>query len=300
MEILDQIAALRTLTADWRRAGLRIALVPTMGNLHAGHLELVRVALTRADRVITSSFVNPLQFGPAEDFARYPRTPWRDAELLRAGGCHCLFAPDEAEVYPRGRMNQTRVEVPILSDMLCGATRPGHFAGVATVVAKLFNMAQPDLALFGEKDFQQLLIIRRLAADLNLPIEVVGVPIVREPDGLALSSRNAYLTEAERAIAPRLHATLREAATALLEGRSIASAERDATARLRAAGFQPDYFCVRRRADLGSVGPGDRELVIVAAAALGKARLIDNLIVELPAALPTTLADQDGGPPLGA
>lgn len=289
MQIIDQIPPLRALIGEWREAHLRIALVPTMGNLHAGHLELVRVALTHADRVVTSSFVNPLQFGAGEDFARYPRTPWRDAELLRASGCHCLFAPEEAEVYPNGREGQTRVEVLDLSDILCGASRPGHFHGVATVVTKLFNMVAPDLALFGEKDFQQLLIIRRLTADLNLPISIIGVPTMREPDGLALSSRNSYLTADEQAVAPRLYGILRAAATALLDGQPIPVAEREAQAALAAAGFLPDYLSVRRRNNLAPAHAQDHALVIVAAARLGKARLIDNLTVDLAPEPSTTL-----------
>lgn len=277
MQIIEQIASLRGIINDWRRVGLRIALVPTMGNLHAGHLELVRVALTRADRVVASSFVNPLQFGAGEDFARYPRTPARDAALLDGAGCHALFAPAEAEVYPRGRDGLTRVEVPGISDILCGASRPGHFQGVATVVTKLFNMVQPDLALFGEKDYQQLLVIRRLTADLDLPIDIVGVPTVREADGLAMSSRNGYLTPAERAIAPRLYAALGLAARQLMDGQPVAAAEHAALAALAGAGFTPDYVSVRRQDDLAPAGPSDRALVILAAARLGNARLIDNL-----------------------
>lgn len=290
MQIIDRISELRRLVAQWRAEGQRVALVPTMGNLHAGHLELVRSALAVADRVVTSIFVNPLQFGAGEDFAHYPRTPWRDTELLRAGGCHCLFAPEETEVYPQGREEQTRVVVPAtLSETLCGASRPGHFDGVATVVAKLFNMVQPHLALFGEKDYQQLLIIRRLTADLNLPVEVLGVPIVREPDGLAMSSRNGYLTPEERAIAPRLHESLRLAATALRDGQPMAMAERSAVAALTAAGFAPDYVSVRRREDLAPAGEDDAAVIILAAAVLGRARLIDNLAVDLTPEPPSTL-----------
>jgi pantoate--beta-alanine ligase len=282
MHSVHQIPPLRALIADWRRAGLRIALVPTMGNLHRGHLVLVGEALARADRVVTSVFVNPLQFGPAEDFDSYPRTLEQDAALLDEAGNHALFAPLEREVYPNGRDGCTRVEVPGLSDQLCGASRPGHFSGVATVVAKLFNMVQPDLALFGEKDFQQLLVIRRMTADLNLPVEIIGVPTVREADGLAMSSRNGYLTPAERALAPRLHATLRQAAEALRDGVGAAEVEREALQSLAAAGFRPDYVSVRRRDDLAPVqGAAGGALVVLAAARLGAARLIDNLSVDV-------------------
>lgn len=284
MQTIHEIVPMRAQVSDWHRSGLRVGLVPTMGNLHAGHLTLVREALARADRVVVSVFVNPLQFGADEDLAAYPRTPVEDASALRAAGCHCLFAPGEDEVYPRGRTQQTLIEVPDISDVLCGASRPGHFRGVATVVAKLFNMVQPDLAVFGEKDFQQLLVIRRMTAELCFPVSIVGVPIVREPDGLALSSRNAYLSEQERAAAPALYAALRRLAERLDAGEDPADAEWDAARELSAAGFKPDYVSVRRRADLATAGPDDRELVILAAAWLGKARLIDNLCVDLSAA----------------
>ncbi len=281
MHIANDIPRLRALVADWRRAGQRIALVPTMGNLHDGHLSLVRDALGRADRVVASVFVNPLQFGPTEDFASYPRTLERDRVRLAGAGAHCLFAPGESEVYPNGRDGQTRVEVPGISTILCGASRPGFFQGVATVVAKLFNMVQPDVAVFGEKDYQQLLVIRRMVADLNLPIDVVGAPIVREPDGLAMSSRNAYLSAEERAVAPALWSALRHTAGAIRAGCARADAESDAARMLAAAGFRPDYVCVRRAIDLEPVGPDDRDLIILAAAHLGRARLIDNLAVRL-------------------
>ncbi len=282
MQIIHEIAPLREQVDDWRRAGLRVGLVPTMGNLHAGHLALVRDALTRADRVVTSIFVNPLQFGPGEDLDAYPRTPGRDVELLADVGNHCLFAPTEQEVYPMGRNGQSYVEVPRLSDLLCGASRPGHFRGVATVVAKLFNMVAPDLALFGEKDYQQLIIIRRMTADLNLPLEIVGHPTIREPDGLAMSSRNGYLTPVERDKAPLLWAHLQRLTDALRAGQPISDAEWDTARALAAAGFKPDYVSVCRRADLDHPGRGDSALVVLAAAYLGKARLIDNLEFDLP------------------
>ncbi len=287
MEQVERLMALREQRAQWQRSGLRVGFVPTMGNLHAGHLSLVREARSRADRVVASIFVNPLQFGAGEDFASYPRTLERDAEMLREAGCDLLFAPTEAEVYPHGRDDQTFVEVPGLSEQLCGASRPGHFRGVATVVLKLFNMVQPEVAIFGEKDFQQLLVIRRLVEELDLPIEVIGAPTQREPDGLAMSSRNGYLNAEERAIAPRLRAALLAAAGRLIEGVGCAEVERETLSALAAAGFTPDYVSVRRRLDL--LPPGlerraaeDRALIILAAARLGRARLIDNLACDLP------------------
>lgn len=218
MNIVEQLNDLRNQVRAWRTAGERVGFVPTMGNLHEGHITLVREALQRVPRVVVSIFVNPLQFGPTEDLAAYPRTPEQDQARLAEAGCHLLFAPSVATMYPNGQAVQTRVEVPGLSDILCGASRPGHFIGVATVVCKLFNMVQPDLALFGEKDFQQLLVIRRMVADLAMPVEVSGVPIVREPDGLAMSSRNGYLSVGERAQAPSLYRTLTAAAQQLVAG----------------------------------------------------------------------------------
>jgi pantoate--beta-alanine ligase len=286
MQQIEQLAALRQQRSDWRQAGLRVALVPTMGNLHEGHLSLVRIATEHADRVVATIFVNPLQFGQGEDFAAYPRTLARDAAMLRDAGCDLLFAPDESEVYPRPRDQLTFVEVPGLSDQLCGASRPGHFRGVATVVAKLFNMVQPEVAIFGEKDFQQLLVIRRLVEDLNLPIELIGAPIVREPDGLAMSSRNGYLSAAERALAPSLHASLVAAAARLHQGAQCAEVESATMQALAEAGLKPDYVSVRRRSDLAAPNPDlasaeDQALIILAAAQLGRARLIDNLACDL-------------------
>ncbi|WP_295448508.1 pantoate--beta-alanine ligase [uncultured Thiodictyon sp.] len=285
MNIVEDLNDLRTQVRTWRAAGERIAFVPTMGNLHEGHITLVREARQRARRVIASIFVNPLQFGPTEDLAAYPRTPQRDQTLLAVAGCDLLFAPGVATMYPQGQEAQTRVEVPGVSDLLCGASRPGHFIGVATVVCKLLNMVQPDLALFGEKDFQQLLIIRRMVADLNLPVEIAGVPTVREPDGLAMSSRNGYLSAAERTQAPALYRALTAAAQGLAAGRPAPEVESTATAMIAAAGLRPDYVSVRRAADLGEPAASDRELVVLAAAYLGRARLIDNLSVTHPGGL---------------
>ena len=277
MELVEQIPTLRARVATWRRADQRVAFVPTMGNLHAGHLALVREALRLADRVVVSIFVNPLQFGPTEDFGAYPRTLEQDCALLEAAGTHLLFAPPVAAVYPRGQAGQTRVEVPGISDILCGASRPGHFVGVATVVCKLFNMVQPDLAVFGEKDFQQLLVIRLMTQDLSLPVAIQGLATVREPDGLAMSSRNGYLTREERARAPALYQTLLRAGERLRAGVAIAEVERLAAEEISAAGFGPDYCSVRRAGDLALAGSEDRELVVLVAARLGRARLIDNL-----------------------
>ena len=275
------VADLRERVRAWRVAGERIAFVPTMGNLHAGHLSLVRAGRMHADRVVASIFVNPLQFGPSEDLDAYPRTLDADRRQLEASGCDLLFTPSVDEVYPRGQDSQTRVEVPGISDILCGASRPGHFVGVATVVCKLLNMVQPDVALFGEKDFQQLLVIRRLVEDLALPVEVVGVPTARESDGLAMSSRNGYLTPEERALAPALYRVLNATAEAMRAGEPIERAERAGLDALAAAGLRPDYLSVRRAEDLAPAGPEDRALVILAAAYLGRARLIDNLRVDL-------------------
>lgn len=280
MEIVTTIAAVRERVAAWRGRGERVAFVPTMGNLHEGHLELVHRAKGLAERALVSIFVNPLQFGPAEDFASYPRTLARDSALLAGVGADLLFVPPVTEMYPRPPSAQTRVEVPALSDVLCGASRPGHFVGVATVVCKLFNLVQPEVALFGEKDFQQLAVIRRMVEDLCLPVEIVGVSTVREPDGLAMSSRNGYLEPAERARAPALYRALREAAAAVAaEGQDLEAIERRASAAIDAAGLRTDYVSVRRASDLAPPGPGDEDLVILAAAYLGRARLIDNLRV---------------------
>ena len=284
MDIVEQLSDLRTQVHAWRSAGERVGFVPTMGNLHAGHMTLVREALKLAPRVVASIFVNPLQFGPAEDLAAYPRTPAQDQARLAAAGCHLLFAPTVATMYPHGQETQTRVEVPGASDILCGASRPGHFVGVATVVCKLFNMVQPDLALFGEKDFQQLLVIRRMVADLAIPVEVIGVPTVREPDGLALSSRNGYLSDSERSQAPGLYRALSAASRQLVAGRPVPEVEAGTADAIREAGLRPDYVSVRRARDLAEPSETDRELVILAAAYLGRTRLIDNLRVTRPGA----------------
>ncbi|MDH5784880.1 MAG: pantoate--beta-alanine ligase [Chromatiales bacterium] len=282
MEIVTTIAELRAQRHQWLLAGERVAFVPTMGNLHAGHIKLVTEAKRVAERVVVSIFVNPLQFGANEDLDAYPRTPEADQARLREAGADLLFLPQEAEVYPNGREGVTRVEVPGLSDLLCGASRPGHFRGVATVVSKLFNMVQPDLALFGEKDYQQLTVLRRMTADLNIPVEIIGVATERESDGLAMSSRNGYLTPEERSVAPALYRTLLGVAEKLRNGENnFDSIEVAASAELVAAGLRPDYVAIRRAAELGSPDSGERQLVVLAAAHLGRARLIDNLLINL-------------------
>lgn len=281
MQTVHAIAELRIQVAAWKRAGERVAFVPTMGNLHRGHIRLVERARELAPRTIASIFVNPMQFGPSEDFAAYPRTLEEDSRQLDAAGLDLLFAPALAVVYPRPLDNMTQVTVPELPAVLCGASRPTHFNGVTTVVSKLFNMAQPDVAVFGEKDWQQLVIIRRLVVDLDFPIEIVGVPTVREADGLALSSRNGYLSAEQRAIAPTLYETLRATAARLRSGeQNFMALEDEARARLAKAGFRPDYFEIRRPHDLQRPTPEDAaDLRIFAAAWLGRARLIDNLAV---------------------
>ncbi|MEJ1402708.1 MAG: pantoate--beta-alanine ligase [Candidatus Sedimenticola sp. (ex Thyasira tokunagai)] len=278
MITVETVSALREKVTGWRAKGEKIALVPTMGNLHAGHLGLVSEARQLADRVVVSIFVNPLQFGAGEDFASYPKTEAEDVEKLTISATDLLFLPDVKTIYPKPQTEQTRIEVPGISDILCGASRPGHFAGVATVVCKLFNMVQPDLAIFGEKDFQQLVVIRRMVEDLSLPVTIHGHATVRESDGLALSSRNSYLTADERTSAPALYRALQETAAALKEGnRDYDRLQEEAMERLEAAGFRRDYFQIRRSHDLTSPSRDERSLVIVAAAYLGRARLIDNL-----------------------
>ena len=278
METVSTIAAVRERVRRWRAEGRRIAFVPTMGNLHLGHVSLIEAARRHGDRFVASIFVNPMQFGPNEDFAHYPRTPAQDARMLTEAGCDLMFMPDVAEIYPNGSDRATRIEVPGLSSVLCGEFRPGHFEGVATVVAKLFHIVEPDAAVFGEKDFQQLTLIRRMVADLCMPVTVIAAPTVREPDGLAMSSRNQYLTEEERRKAPIIHQTLLAAVERLRAGeRAFAEIEREGTEALEGAGLRPDYFAVRRADDLSDPEDGTKHLVVLTAARLGRARLIDNL-----------------------
>jgi pantoate--beta-alanine ligase len=280
MQRVSSIEQLRQSVAAWRAAGDRIALVPTMGNLHDGHMALFRQAYKHAKRLIVSSFVNPMQFGPSEDYERYPRTPDADSDILRRSGCDILFAPEVNEVYPRGLAFATRVQVPGFSEILDGEFRPGHFEGVASVVMRLFSMVQPDVAIFGEKDYQQLLVIRRMTSDLFLPVEIIGSPTVRAPDGLALSSRNIYLSEDERAIAPKLYEELRRVAVAIdtddESAKDLQALETEARRNLRAFGFKVEYFTIRSANTLLTPSLSESELVILVAARLGRARLIDN------------------------
>ncbi|UUD63256.1 pantoate--beta-alanine ligase [Pseudomonas seleniipraecipitans] len=278
MNTVKTVRELRSAVAQARAEGKQIGLVPTMGNLHAGHAALVEKAAQRADFVVASIFVNPMQFGPAEDLDKYPRTLQADQQRLIDAGCHLLFHPDVEEMYPGGTGEQTRITVPGVSEGLCGASRPGHFEGVATVVAKLFNMVQPDLAVFGQKDFQQLAVIRTLVRDLNMPIQIIGEPTVRADSGLALSSRNGYLSDEQRDAATVLYRSLQDIALAIQAGRRdlpelIAHAQRQHAE----AGLRADYLEVREAQSLREVSAGDRELVVLVAAYLGNTRLIDNL-----------------------
>ncbi|MDN5369726.1 MAG: pantoate--beta-alanine ligase [Shewanella sp.] len=273
-----KIEEIRARIKTWKNKGESVAFVPTMGNLHAGHISLITEGRRRADHVVASIFVNPMQFGPNEDLAGYPRTLEADQQKLVEAGCELLFLPMPEIIYPRGLAAQTFVEVPGISEQLCGATRPGHFRGAATIVCKLFNIVQPDIALFGRKDYQQLQIIRTMVEDLSLPVEVMGVDTVRESSGLALSSRNGYLTAEERAKAPALKRTLDDLAEAIKAGNAVDSAINSAKAALQAAGLTPDYIELRQAQTLTPATDKDKELVLLAAAYLGKARLIDNLV----------------------
>lgn len=283
MKTEHTIQGLRDALRQARRDGKRIGFVPTMGNLHAGHISLIHAARARCDIVVASVFVNPTQFGANEDFGSYPRTLEEDARLLTEAACDLLFAPAAQEMYTNGRNQTTSVHVAELGKELCGAHRPGHFDGVSTVVSKLFNIVQPDMAFFGEKDFQQLAIVRRMTRELDFPIEIVGVPTARAEDGLALSSRNGYLSPEERQQAPMLYRTLCQLRDAITYGqREYAMLADAARLHLQKSGFEPDYVEIRRRSDLLLPEPGDRELVILLAARLGKTRLIDNLNVDVP------------------
>ena len=284
MQTITTIADLREIILSWKADGVRVALVPTMGNLHEGHLRLVEEAHANADHIVVSIFVNPMQFADASggDFDLYPRTLEADERKLSDLGVEVdvVFTPSVEEVYPNGLEQETRIEVPDLSDILCGEFRPGHFVGVATVVAKLFNMVQPDVAVFGEKDFQQLLVIRRMVSDLCFPIEIIGVPTVREHDRLAMSSRNHYLSPDERDKAAMLNRVLLEVKHSIKDGsRDFGGLEGNAIGKLEQSGFKPEYFTVRRTEDLQPPSGDDHSLVVLAAAWLGKARLIDNIRV---------------------
>ena len=279
MNPVHSVAQLRAALGRARQEGKRIGLVPTMGNLHEGHIALVEMALQRTDYVVVSIFVNPLQFGANEDLDSYPRTLAEDQRKLLDAGAHMVFAPNVSEMYPEGMDGHTLISVPVVSEGLCGASRPGHFDGVSTVVSKLLNMVQPDVAVFGEKDFQQLAVIRKMVHDLCLPVQVMGAPIVRATDGLALSSRNGYLDDAQRRVAPVLHQTLQYIEQQLQTGRQdFPALIEEATVMLIDAGFKPDYLDLRDAVSLQPATPDTRDFAILAAAFLGNTRLIDNLL----------------------
>jgi len=282
MQVCQQVSQLRQILDKERLDGKRIAFVPTMGNLHEGHLQLIRLARQHADFVVASIFVNPLQFGLNEDWEQYPRTLETDSAMLIAEGCDLLFCPAEQEMYPNGMETQTKVEVPTMTNILCGAARPGHFLGVTTVVAKLFNMVQPNTAIFGIKDYQQLAVIRRMVEDLCIPVDIIAAPIARADDGLALSSRNGYLTADERPRAVALYQALCQARDALASGRrDYAGIEQEASETLARAGMRPDYFSIRQAKTLEPARAADRELVLLGAVYIGKTRLIDNVTVQI-------------------
>jgi len=279
MKTLHSIADLRAQVAAWKAQRQSVAFVPTMGNLHAGHISLIKLAQQHAEHVVCSIFVNPLQFAAGEDFATYPRTLEADSQQLLAAGNDLLFVPSVATIYPLALELQTQVSVPVVSDILCGASRPGHFTGVATVVCKLLNMVQPDKAIFGEKDFQQLHVIRRMVSDLCMPVDIISGSIARAADGLALSSRNSYLTAAERARAPQLYASLRAMAEQLAAGEKWVLVQGRIERELSEAGFVLDYLALRDAQTLQEPHAATTSAVILVAAWLGQTRLIDNLLL---------------------
>lgn len=282
MQVVHTKQELAEQIAEWRHHGDHVALVPTMGNLHAGHVALVELAREHAERVIVSIFVNPTQFGEGEDFEDYPRTLERDARRLKTTAADLIFAPSVETVYPFGLEAATVVSVPGLTEYFCGASRPGHFDGVTTVVARLFAIVQPDVAVFGQKDYQQQLVLRRMVEDMSLPIGIITGETVREDDGLAMSSRNGYLSDEERAIAPLLYESLAAAGDALQAGRrDFEALEDEASRRLSEGGFEVDYFAIRRAQNLELPDRDCDEIVVLAAARLGSARLIDNIVVTI-------------------
>lgn len=282
MQTASTTESLREQLADWRQAGDHIALVPTMGNLHKGHISLVETARQHAERVVVSVFVNPTQFGDGEDFDRYPRTLERDKRHLERINTDMLFVPDVETMYPFGIDSATSVTVPVLTEELCGTSRPGHFDAVTSIVSRLFALVQPDVAVFGEKDYQQLTVIRRLVKDLSLPIEIAACPTVREDDGLAMSSRNQYLTSEQRTIAPELCKTLRTVGDDLEAGKkNYGELEQAAAKELDNLGFKTDYVSIRRAENLGKPDRDTDELVVLAAAYLGDVRLIDNVVIHV-------------------
>ncbi len=280
MRVIRNKAALHKQLAEWRHARERVAVVPTMGNLHAGHLSLVRLAQQNAERVVVTLFVNPTQFGDGEDFEAYPRSLKRDTRSLEEARTDVLFIPDIETIYPFGIENATRVSVLGLTDEFCGACRPGHFDGVTSVIMRLFSIVQPEVAVFGQKDYQQQLIIRRMVEDLSLPIQIIVGPTLREPDGLAMSSRNAYLSDEERQIAPALYKTLHDVGEKLRTGdRNYNRLENRATQSLAKSRFRPEYFAVRQAQDLREPDLDCGAFVVLAAVRLGTARLIDNIVL---------------------
>ncbi len=282
MIVVSDSESLRESLGDWRRSGEHIALVATMGNLHEGHLSLVTLAREHAERVVVSIFVNPTQFSEGEDFEQYPRTLGRDKRLLEKVKADLLFVPDVDTMYPFGLENATSVTVPVLTVDFCGAFRPGHFDGVTSIVSRLFSIVQPDVAIFGQKDFQQQLVIRRLVEDLRLPLQIVSAPTMREGDGLALSSRNQYLSEEQRGVAATLYSVLQGIGKDLQAGkRNFEELEKHAMDALSGAGFDPEYIGIRRAENLESPDRDSDEIVVLAAARLGTARLIDNVIVSI-------------------
>ena len=277
----ESISAIRKQVLAWRMKGETVAFVPTMGNLHLGHLTLVKEAKSRADHVVASIFVNPMQFGQNEDLDAYPRTLSNDQSALIAAGAELLFTPTPSIIYPKGMEAQTFVEVPLISDQLCGESRPGHFRGVATIVCKLFNIVQPDIAVFGQKDFQQLLVIKTMVEDLSMPIEIIGVETIREDSGLAMSSRNGYLTAAQKQQAAVLKQTLDKMAIELCAGKQTDEVISAANQAISAAGFDNDYLDIRNAKTFNKADSSDAEQVILVAAYMGATRLIDNLVVKL-------------------
>ncbi|MEZ9822244.1 pantoate--beta-alanine ligase [Shewanella sp. 10N.286.45.A1] len=277
----ESISAIRKQVLAWRMKGETVAFVPTMGNLHLGHLTLVKEAKSRADHVVASIFVNPMQFGQHEDLDAYPRTLNDDKNALIEAGAELLFTPTPGIIYPKGMDAQTFVEVPLISDQLCGESRPGHFRGVATIVCKLFNIVQPDIAVFGQKDFQQLLVIKTMVEDLSMPIEIIGVETIREDSGLAMSSRNGYLSAAQKQQAAALKQTLDKMAIELCAGKQTDEVISAANIAISAAGFDNDYLDIRNAKTFNKAQGSDTELVILAAAYMGATRLIDNLVVKL-------------------
>jgi len=281
MITVNQISLLRQQIATWRQQQLTIALVPTMGNLHAGHIALIEYAKQHADKIVASIFVNPMQFGANEDIEHYPRTLARDQQQLAEAHCDLLFTPTVDMIYPHGLDNQTFVEVPDVSQGYCGESRPGHFRGVSTIVCKLFNLVQPDVACFGLKDYQQVQVINTMVEDLSMPIEIIAVPTVREPSGLAMSSRNGYLSAEELLIAPTLQQTLQWLKQQIVTNKDYAYLTKQAAKKINHAGMTTDYIQICHARTLQPAQLADKELVILAAAHCGKARLIDNIEVQL-------------------